>query len=280
MPLAYSLLPDRQLYATEEAKRVISYRQQEPADIKTSTPTLVFLHGFNGNSASWQYQFSHFQSWRVISIDAPGFGGTSVFEGGMAGFAEAVTQMLYDLGLSSFWLIGHSMGGMLAQIIAARTGDNCRGLVLSCTHKGRARPEGDPLSEDVLDRIEQRSSLNDHDYGTLRIGKMLSGTPSPEIQDFLVSIAGDIRVEGIKWGGAAIQYLDTTDYLPDITAPILILSANQDIVVQPASLAALIADLPDAHHVMMQGVGHAPYCEDADTFNSLVEHFIQRHSNL
>ena len=280
MPLAYSLLPDRQLYATEEAKRVISYRQQEPADIKTSTPTLVFLHGFNGNSASWQYQFSHFQSWRVISIDAPGFGGTSVFEGGMAGFAEAVTQMLYDLGLSSFWLIGHSMGGMLAQIIAARTGDNCRGLVLSCTHKGRARPEGDPLSEDVLDRIEQRSSLNDHDYGTLRIGKMLSGTPSPEIQEFLVSIAGDIRVEGIKWGGAAIQYLDTTDHLPDITAPILILSANQDIVVQPASLAALIADLPDAHHVEMQGVGHAPYCEDADTFNSLVEHFIQRHSNL
>lgn len=280
MPLAYSLLPDRQLYATEEAKRVISYRQQEPADIKTTTPTLVFLHGFNGNSASWQYQFSHFQSWRVISIDAPGFGGTSVFEGGMAGFAEAVTQMLYDLGLSSFWLIGHSMGGMLAQIIAARTGDNCRGLVLSCTHKGRARPEGDPLSEDVLDRIEQRSSLNDHDYGTLRIGKMLSGTPSPEIQEFLVSIAGDIRVEGIKWGGAAIQYLDTTDHLPDITAPILILSANQDIVVQPASLAALIADLPDAHHVEMQGVGHAPYCEDADTFNSLVEHFIQRHSNL
>ena len=280
MPLAYSLLPDRQLYATEEAKRVISYRQQEPADIKTSTPTLVFLHGFNGNSASWQYQFSHFQSWRVISIDAPGFGGTSVFEGGMAGFAEAVTQMLYDLGLSSFWLIGHSMGGMLAQIIAARTGDNCRGLVLSCTHKGRARPEGDPLSEDVLDRIEQRSSLNDHDYGTLRIGKMLSGTPSPEIQEFLVSIAGDIRVEGIKWGGAAIQYLDTTDHLPDITAPILILSANQDIVVQPASLAALIADLPDAHHVEMQGVGHAPYCEDADTFNSLVEHFIQRHSDL
>ena len=280
MPLAYSLLPDRQLYATEEAKRVISYRQQEPADIKTSTPTLVFLHGFNGNSASWQYQFSHFQSWRVISIDAPGFGGTSVFEGGMAGFAEAVTQMLYDLGLSSFWLIGHSMGGMLAQIIAARTGDNCRGLVLSCTHKGRARPEGDPLSEDVLDRIEQRSSLNDHDYGTLRIGKMLSGTPSPEIQEFLVSIAGDIRVEGIKWGGAAIQYLDTTDHLPDITAPILILSANQDIVVKPASLAALIADLPTAHHVEMQGVGHAPYCEDADTFNSLVEHFIQRHSDL
>ena len=271
-------LPDRQLHATQEAKRVISFRQQEPVDVTGRTPTLVFLHGFNGNSASWGYQFSHFQSCRALSIDAPGFGQTSLFEGGMAGFAEAVIQMLQDLGVTSFWLVGHSMGGMLAQIIAARTVDNCRGLVLSCTHKGLARPEGDPLSEDILNRIEQRSRLNDHDYGTLRIGKMLSGTPSPDILDFLVSIAGDITVEAIEWGGAAIQYLDTTDYLRDITAPILILSANQDIVVKPAALAALIADLPTARHVEMQGVGHAPYCEDADIFNGLIEHFIQRHS--
>ena len=278
MHIAHPLLAERQIYKITGATEVISFRQQDPAVATETTPTLVFFHGFNGNSASWKYQFSYFQSYRVLSIDSPGFGETSVFEGGIPGFAEAVIQMLYDLGLKSFWLVGHSMGGMLAQIISSRTGDNCRGLVLSCTHKGRARPESDQLSKEVLDRLEQRSSLNDHDYGTLRIGKMLSGTPSPDIQDFLVSIAGDISVEGIKWGGAAIQYLDTTDYLRDITAPILILSANQDIVVKPASLAALIADLPTAHHVEMQGVGHAPYCEDADTFNGLIEHFIQRHS--
>ncbi len=277
---ALPLLPTQKIYESQNAKRVISFRQRDPSNLTTKTPTLVFLHGFNGNSASWQHQFSHFQTSRVISIDAPGFGETSLFEGGMAGFAEVVTLMLHNLGLSSFWLIGHSMGGMLAQIIAARTRNNCKGLVLSCTHKGRARPEGDPLSNDVLDRIEQRSTLNDHDYGTLRIGKMLCGTPAPDIQDFLVSIAGEVSIEGIKWGGAAIQYLDTTNYLPNITAPILILSANQDIVVKPAALAGLIADLPEAHHIEMQGVGHAPYCEDADTFNRLVESFIQRHLDL
>ena len=279
MHITYPLLAERQIYKITGARKVISFRQQKPAVVTKTTPTLVFLHGFNGNSASWKYQFSYFQSYRILSFDSPGFGETSVFEGGMAGFAEAVKEMLQDLELSSFWLIGHSMGGMLAQILAAKTGDNCKGLVLSCTHKGRARPEGDPLSNDVLDRIEQRSTLNDHDYGTLRIGKMLSGTIAPDIQNFLVSIAGDINVEGIKWGGAAIQYIDTTNYLPDITAPILILSASEDIVVKPAALAALIADLPAAHHVVMQGVGHAPYCEDAHTFNSLVECFIQRHSD-
>ena len=276
-PPLYSL-PDRQLYATQKAKRVISFRQREPADIPKTTPTLVFLHGFNGNSASWGYQFRHFGSCRVLSIDAPGFGETSIFKGGMAGFAEAVKHMLYDLGLSSFWLIGHSMGGMLAQIIAAKTGKDCRGMVLSCTHKGHARPSVDPLPDDILSRIEDRSRLNDYDFGKLRISRMLSGNISPDVQDFLVSIAGDIRVEGIRWGGAATQYLDTTNYLSEIKTPILILSANQDIVVKPASLAALIHDLPEAEHVEMEGVGHAPYCEDADTFNSLIERFIKRHS--
>jgi pimeloyl-ACP methyl ester carboxylesterase len=280
MPLSFLSLPARELYVTDEVKRIISFRRRDPVDVTTPISTLVFLHGFNGSSASWLYQFSHFKSFRVVSIDAPGFGETSVFEGGMAGFAEAVAQMLSKLGLPSFWLIGHSMGGMLAQIIAAKPGNHCRGLVLSCTHKGRARPYNEPLSEAVLDRVEQRSRLNDQDYGALRIGKMLSGTPSSDIRDFLVSIAGAIRVEGIKWGGAAIQYLDTTDYLQDVTAPILILSADQDTVVKPTSLAALIADLPEAQHVELQGVGHAPYCEDADTFNGLVEQFIQRHSKL
>ena len=280
MPLSFLSLPARELYVTDEVKRIISFRRRDPVDVTTPISTLVFLHGFNGNSASWLYQFSHFKSFRVVAIDAPGFGETSVFEGGMAGFAEVVAQMLSKLGLSSFWLIGHSMGGMLAQIIAAKPGNHCSGLVLSCTHKGRARPDTEPLSEDVLDRVEQRSRLNDQDYGALRIGKMLSGTPSSDIRDFLVSIAGAIRVEGIKWGGAAIQYLDTTDYLQDVTAPILILSADQDTVVKPTSLAALIADLPEAQHVELQGVGHAPYCEDADTFNGLVEQFIQRHSKL
>ena len=280
MSFAYPLLAERQIYSTPEANRVISFRQREPAGFIQTMPTLVFLHGNNGSSASWQYQFSHFEKWRVISIDAPGFGETSVFEGGMAGFAEAVIQMLYDLGLKSFWLVGHSMGGMLAQIIAAKTGKDCRGMVLSCTHKGHARPNVDPLPDDVLNRIEDRASLNDHDFGTLRISRMLSGNISPNVQDFLVPIAGDIREEGIRWGAAATQYLDTTNYLSDIKTPILILSANQDIVVKPASLAALINDLPKAEHIEMQGVGHAPYCEDADTFNDLIEQFIQRHSDL
>lgn len=270
-------LPDRQIYKSPASGKSISYRRQEPARADTATRTLVFLHGFNGNSRSWHYQFLHFRAFRVISIDSPGFGDTSVCDGGMAGFADEVALLLSDLGIQSFWLVGHSMGGMLAQILAARNASRCAGLVLSCTHKGRAKPEDAPLSDEVMARIEQRARLSDEDYGTLRIRRMLAGRLAPDLHEFLVSIAGEIRVEGIRWGGAAIHYLDTTPYLGSIESPTLILSAADDIVVKPDALRALIAGLPDAQHVEMAGVGHAPYCEDADTFNRLVEQFIISH---
>ena len=121
--------------------------------------------------------------------------------------------------------------------------------------------------------------LNDLEYGTLRVERMLSATLSSELHKFLVSIAGENRVEGIRWGGEAMQHLDTTPYLSNIECPTLILSAQDDIVIKPDALQALISDLPNAERIEMAGVGHAPYCEDADGFNSLVEQFILRHSN-
>ena len=279
MVLRLPNLPGRQIYKCARSECHISFRIQEPKDVKGGSPTLVFLHGYNGNSASWYYQFTHFLSFRVISIDAPGFGETAVFAGGMAMFAQEVASMLSKLNLPSFWLIGHSMGGMLAQVIAAQNRHRCKGLILSCTHKGRARPRTEPLSEDIQNRIEQRMRLNDLEYGTLRVERMLSATLSSELHEFLVSIAGENRVEGIRWGGEAMQQLDTTPYLSNVECPTLILSAQDDIVIKPNALRALIADLPDAEHIEMTGVGHAPYCEDANGFNDLIEQFILRQLN-
>lgn len=272
-------LPERQLYKRPASSRSISYRRQDPATTDAAKPTLVFLHGNNGSSKSWHYQFRHFTAFSVISIDAPGFGESSVFEGGIAGFADELDSMLSDLEVASFWLVGHSMGGMVAQILAALSGERCSGLVLSCTYKGRCKAEDEPLPEEVEKRVQERLRLDDQAFGTLRVERMLSRELPPEQQAFLASIAGEIRVEGVRWGGGAIQYVDTTPYLDRIRVPTLILSAANDIVVKPDALKALIAGLPDARHVEMAGVGHAPYCEDADTFNRTVEQFIISHKN-
>ena len=274
MTFSLEKLPDLQLFTNKNYQNTISYRLQEPKFVNEETQTLVFLHGFNGSSKSWYYQFIHFDTHKIVSIDAPGFGASTVHQGGMPEFANEVAELLEHLGITNAIIVGHSMGGMLAQLLAPRLSNKCSGLVLSCTHKGRAKPKSEPLSQEIRQRMTDRINLNDEEFGSLRINRMLSSIPSDCIRSFLVSIAGDIRIDGINWGGAAIQYLDTSPYLSTLTLPILIISADDDIVVKPEALGSLIASLPTAHHEEMLGVGHAPYCEDAEKFNQILEQFI------
>ncbi|MDA8855710.1 FAD-binding oxidoreductase [Alphaproteobacteria bacterium] len=108
------------------------------------------------------------------------------------------------------------------------------------------------------------------------VGKMLSGKIDPQIRAFLAAVAGEIRVEGIRCGGFAMQYLDTSPFLNKITAPVAIFTGGDDLVVKPDAAAALKAGLPQAHHWLLADVGHAPYCEDAASFNAAIDAFLDK----
>jgi pimeloyl-ACP methyl ester carboxylesterase len=267
-------LPPFSNFRNEASGTITSYRINQSQIENTERPALVFLHGFNGSSKSWACQFAHFTGQTVIAIDAPGFGESQPVDGGMVAIADEVAALIASLFTGKVVIIGHSMGGMLAQVLGATHPDICQAIILSCTHKGRAQPVGSPLGAAVQERIQQREVMDDASYGALRVSKMLSGKIDPQIRAFLAAVAGEIRVEGIRCGGFAMQYLDTSPFLNKITAPVAIFSGANDIVVKPAAAAALKAALPLARHWLIRGVGHAPYCEDAASFNSAIEQFL------
>ena len=188
-------------------------------------------------------------------------------------------DFLKYLKVESTILIGNSMGGMLAQILAFKLEDKCKGLFLSCTYKGKASHKAEPLAKNYEQRIGERNRLNDRDFGELRVDSMLAGPLEDNVREFLISIAGEIRLEGIEWGARAIQYLDTSPFLKKLNTPVLILSGTNDIVVKPDALEALVASLPTAHHKKMSNVGHAPYCENSSEFNQILDRFIITCSN-
>jgi pimeloyl-ACP methyl ester carboxylesterase len=267
-------LPPLSNFRNETSGTFTSYRIKQPQIEDTERPALVFLHGFNGSSKSWAYQFAHFTSQTVIAIDAPGFGESQSVEGGMVAIADEVAALIANLVNGKAVIIGHSMGGMLAQVLGATHPNICQAIILSCTHKGRAQPVGSPLGAAVQERIQQREVMDDASYGALRVGKMLSGKIDRQIVAFLAAVAGEIRVEGIRCGGFAMQYLDTSPFLDKITAPVAIFTGGDDVVVEPDAAAALKAGLPQAHHWLLADVGHAPYCEDAASFNATIEAFL------
>ncbi len=272
MHAAFQPLPDLLVYDDPETGFDLSYRDSGQA----SGHTLVFLHGFNGSSRSWAYQFARFTAAaRVISTDFPGYGTSSAGDLRMDQVADLISRLLHSLGISRCILIGHSMGGMLAQVVACRHPDLVAGVVLSCTHTGYGLPADAPLGERYTSRIEERQRLNDGDFGALRIARMVPDLKDRTIIAFLEAIAGDISVDSIRCGGTAMQQLDTSGILPDLIQPCLILTAELDRVATADRTGNLRAALPHARHVLLAGVGHAPYAEDAEAFNRAVDEFIR-----
>ena len=86
-----------------------------------SGKTLVMQHGYLGSSALWQAQIDYFsREYDVITPELAGHGLSAHMQGpeSIAEAAQLVFDLLDELGVKEFMLIGHSMGGMIVQQMA------------------------------------------------------------------------------------------------------------------------------------------------------------------
>ncbi|AKT38963.1 alpha/beta fold hydrolase [Chondromyces crocatus] len=96
-------------------------------------PPVVLLHGLMGSGACWTPLARALEGeFDVVMPDARGHGGSSAPHDGYRydDLASDVVGLLGALGLSRPILLGHSMGGMTAAVVASRGGGLLRGLVL------------------------------------------------------------------------------------------------------------------------------------------------------
>lgn len=78
---------------------------------------VVFLHGFLESMTMWDYLPLHELNCCVICVDLPGHGKSPLPDAEqphMRGYAESVEELLVQLGIESYSVVGHSMGGYVA----------------------------------------------------------------------------------------------------------------------------------------------------------------------
>ncbi len=225
-------------------------------EAKGSGEPILLLHGLSASHRWWSQNAPVLaRSFRVYAIDLSGFGDSR--EHGVFDLAEAVPQLIHwmdTLEIPRAHLIGHSLGGLIAAMLAAREPARVNRLILV----DAAMLAFDP-------------GLRRRAVGLVR---SIRWTPKRHIP----MMAEDaIRANPRAMGQATLQLL-TTDGRSDlqqITAPTLIIWGDHDTIVPLSVGEQLHTQISDSRLVVIPNSSHTPMLDRPQRFNEEVFRFLR-----
>jgi 3-oxoadipate enol-lactonase len=191
----------------------------------STEPTIMFLHYWGGTSRTWSRVAAKLQGkFRTIAYDARGWGRSDKPVAGyaLADLADEVLTLARGLEVNQFVLVGHSLGGKIAQLAASRRPAGLLGLVLVAPAPPTPLRFPDEMRETQIHAYDNRENV-------LRTIDLLSArTPSPEIVEQIVedSMSGS-REATVAYPTASILE-DISSEVPKIAVPALVLAGELD----------------------------------------------------
>jgi len=239
----------------------------------SGTPALLFLHYWGGSSRTWRHVIGALPgTYRTLAMDLRGWGASDAPDVGyaLADFADDVRRVITERGLSNFVLIGHSMGGKIAQLVAAGQPEGLVGLVLVAS----APPTPLGLPPDVREGMERAYSSTASVVVT--IDHVLTAKPlSKDLREQVIedSLRGGAAAK-IAWPRYTSQE-DISTAVSAITVPTLVIAGELDRVDSVSTLEAeLLTRIPHADMHVLPGTGHLSPLESPLDVAELIGKFL------
>jgi pimeloyl-ACP methyl ester carboxylesterase len=233
-----------------------------------SGPPLVLVHGAGGAADLWQPQLDGLADVaRVVAPDLPGhgpLGGRG--EPSITAYAEWLDAFIAALDEVPVVLVGHSMGGAVAQAFALARPGRLAGLVLIGTG-ARLR-----VQARLVDLLRERPREGQH---LIRELSFAAGTSREcvETVDRLLRAAAPLVVLGDY---LACNRFDVRGELAGIRAPTLVLTGAEDRLTPPKYGRFLAETIPGAGLVDILAAGHYPQLEQPVAVNAAIRDFLSR----
>jgi pimeloyl-ACP methyl ester carboxylesterase len=221
-------------------------------------PSVVLVHGWMMSGHVWDPMIERLQA-RGVRVVVPDLRGTGESDRSKSTysldrFAEDVSAVVRACGGDRPLLVGHSMGGQIAQLVAARDGDELGGLALLNT----VPLGGMQLPDDAAGLFRSSPGSRDVQGTILDIACVaLAPDERTRLLDVAASVEDRCVAEGLEaWmsGGSVIE-------LARIRMPTLVV-ATDDPFLPAAYLQQMVADrIARASLVHLPGAGHYPAAE-------------------
>lgn len=244
---------------------------------------LVFLHGIGGDAESFRPQLDGFaKEYRAIAWDMPGYGDSApIVEMTFPALVDAVSVLFDRLSLENVHLVGHSLGGMVAQAFALAHPERLRSLTLAATTAAFGKRVDGKLDPEWRDSfIEQRIGPLDRGASMAELApKLVQGLigddPDPKgLEQAILSMAA-VPEAGYRAALHCLAGFDQEAALGDIRTPTLLIAGEKDPVAPPRVMQQMADVMPDARFEMLEGSGHLVHLERPDTFNHQLRDFLK-----
>lgn len=219
-----------------------------------SGPPMVLVHGLSGSGLWWSRNLPALSAhYRVYVLELSGYGSACGRPSlGVQASAGLICAWLQAQHISGAVLVGHSMGGQIATLVASRCPERLRALVLAS-------------STGLL-----KASLG---WEMLQLPRALITGRA----DFVPTIAFDALRAGpcnLLYSARSLLGHSTRDLLPNISVPTLVVWGGRDALVPPALGRALARAVPGAQYTEFPHAGHVVMVDAAGPFNCAVLNFL------
>lgn len=256
----------------------ISYYEGGPQNAET----VLLVHGFGADKSTWLWFARDLtQRYHVIAVDLPGFGDSNRPHGSydVGTQSERLAAFIDALSIRRLHLVGHSMGGHIAALYAARYPQQVASLAL-VANAGVTAPQRSAFFQRLEEQGDNPLLVESPPQFDQLLDWLFVALPQlPErIHQYLAQRAVDDSAHQRQiFEHLQQRYLPLEPELPRVNAPTLLIWGDQDRILDASSIDVMKPLLADVSVMIMKGCGHAPMLERPQQTAGHYRQFIDAH---
>jgi 3-oxoadipate enol-lactonase len=215
------------------------------------------------------------ERFRVLTYDNRGIGESDKPAGPYTAreMAADAVQVLDEAGLERAHVVGSSLGGMIAQEVAAASPERVDRLVLCSTTPGG--PDSVPMPAVTVRLLAEAGTLPPEEALRRFVANALASSAPAELVDEIYARRLANPPDPSGWQAQAAAGTTFTGVDGAISAPTLIVHGTDDNVVDCGNAQLLAARIPGARVELVPGGGHLFFWEQPELFVRIVSEFLE-----